>query len=62
MTHHDIHLSRRAVLKGVAGLVIGVCLPGAASAQSGAARIGVGERSATAFAPNAFVRVGTDTP
>jgi isoquinoline 1-oxidoreductase beta subunit len=60
MTHHDIHLSRRAVLKGVAGLVIGVCLPGAASAQSGAARIGVGERSATAFAPNAFVRVGTD--
>src|SRR4051812_14284086 len=60
MTDHDIRLSRRTALKGVAGLVIGICLPGAASAQSGAARIGVGERSAAAFAPNAFVRVGTD--
>jgi isoquinoline 1-oxidoreductase subunit beta len=60
MTHHDIRLSRRVALKGVAGLVIGVCLPSVTSAQSGAARVGVGERSATAFAPNAFVRVGTD--
>ena len=56
------HLSRRTVLKGLSGLVIGVHLPGAdpALAQSGAASVfkpGIGP---SAFAPNAFVRIGTD--
>src|SRR5258708_34226583 len=61
MTHHDMHLSRRATLAGMAGLVIGVCLPGAAIAQSGAARAFRGSNpAAAAFAPNAFVRVGND--
>src|SRR5712692_5500485 len=61
MTHHDMQLSRRATLAGMAGLVIGVCLPGAAFAQSGAARAFRGsDPAAAAFAPNAFVRVGSD--
>src|SRR5260370_1445772 len=61
MTHHDMHLSRRATLAGMAGLVMGVCLPGAAIAQSGAARAFRGsDPAAAAFAPNAFVRVGSD--
>jgi hypothetical protein len=39
MIAHDIVLSRRAVLTGIAGLVIGIVLPEVASArQSGAAR------------------------
>jgi isoquinoline 1-oxidoreductase beta subunit len=60
MTHHDLRLSRRAALQGIAGLVIGVCLPDAASAQSGAARAFRPGDTASAFAPNAFVRVGAD--
>jgi isoquinoline 1-oxidoreductase beta subunit len=60
MTHHDLRLSRRAALQGIAGLVIGVCLPDAASAQSGAARAFRPGDAASAFAPNAFVRVGAD--
>ncbi|MDP9136776.1 MAG: molybdopterin-dependent oxidoreductase, partial [Pseudomonadota bacterium] len=51
MVRHDLRLSRRAALKGAAGLVISLHLPyGAARAQS----------AATTFAPNAFVRVGAD--
>jgi isoquinoline 1-oxidoreductase beta subunit len=60
MTHHDLHLSRRAALQGLAGLLIGVCLPELASAQSGAARAFRPGDTASAFAPNAFVRVGAD--
>ena len=52
MTHHDLRVSRRAALKGAAGLVVAMYLPhGAAQAQS----------VATAFAPNAFIRVGADS-
>src|SRR5437016_2299295 len=61
MTHHDVRLSRRAAVQSLAGLVIGVCLPKAALAQSGAARaFSPGGASTPAFVPNAFVRVGTD--
>ena len=60
MTHCDLHLSRRAALQGLAGLLIGVCLPELASAQSGAARAFRGGDTASAFAPNAFVRVDAD--
>src|SRR5260370_6912627 len=61
MTHHDMQLSRRATLAGMAGLVIGVCLPGAARGAGGAARAFRGsDPAAAAFAPNAFVRVGSD--
>src|SRR6516164_7263751 len=60
MTHHDLNLSRRAALQGLAGLLIGVCLPEVASAQSGAARAFRPGDAASAFVPNAFVRVGAD--
>src|SRR6516164_4688820 len=60
MTHHDLNLSRRAALQGLAGLLIGVCLPEVASAQSGAARAFRPGDAASAFVPNAFVRVGSD--
>jgi len=53
--------SRRAMLKGTAGLVIGLYLPiSSAKAQSGAARAFRPGEGAAAFAPNAFVRVATD--
>ncbi|MDP9136735.1 MAG: molybdopterin-dependent oxidoreductase, partial [Pseudomonadota bacterium] len=51
MIRHDLSLSRRAVLSGAAGLVIALHLPlRAARPQS----------AAPSFAPNAFVRVGSD--
>jgi isoquinoline 1-oxidoreductase beta subunit len=54
MSHHELQLSRRAVLQGAGALVIGVCLPvrGAMGQTSRAA--------APLFAPNAFVRVAAD--
>ena len=61
-TARDLSLSRRAMLHGTAGLVIGLSLPlRVGHAQSGAAQaFRPGAASAAAFAPNAFVRVGTD--
>jgi isoquinoline 1-oxidoreductase beta subunit len=56
---HDINLSRRALLSGAGALVIGLHLPQGSKAQSGAGRI-TGAVGAAPFAPNAFVRVGTD--
>ena len=53
--------SRRSMLKGAAGLVIGLHLPlGGAKAQSGAAQVFTPDAGAAAFAPNAFVRVAAD--
>src|ERR1700730_9924631 len=60
MTHHDAGLTRRAALKGFAGLVIGSHLPLAAHGQSGAARDVRRHGASASFAPNAFIRVGTD--
>ena len=61
MAHIDTRLSRRAALKGIAGLVLGVYLPGgSARAQSGAAQILRADGTAASFAPNAFVRIGID--
>src|SRR6202040_2813535 len=60
MTHHDASLTRRAALKGAAGLVIGFHLPLAAHGQSGTTRSFGADGGAASFAPNAFVRVGTD--
>src|SRR5258708_2911523 len=61
MTHHDTHLSRRATLAGMAGLVIGVCPPGPPISPSRAPPRFRGRHPAAApFAPNAFVRVGSD--
>src|SRR5215468_6552523 len=60
MTAHDLKLSRRAALRGMAGLVIGVALPLPAFAQSGAARTFQAGSGPAAFVPNAFVRVGVD--
>src|ERR1700752_2776099 len=60
MTAHDLKLSRRAALRGMDGLVIGVALPLPALAQSGAGRAFQAGSGAAAFVPNAFVRVGVD--
>jgi isoquinoline 1-oxidoreductase beta subunit len=60
MTAHDMKLSRRSLLKGAAALVIGFHLPRGANAQSGAAQVLRPDGAAAAFAPNAFLRVGTD--
>src|SRR5438552_720668 len=61
MTQYNARLSRRAAMQGLAGLIIGVALPLPVRAQSGAARaFRPGDGDASAFVPNAFVRVGTD--
>jgi isoquinoline 1-oxidoreductase beta subunit len=60
MTIHDKHLSRRAMLKGAAGLVIAFHLPRIAKAQSGAASAFRPDGGAAVFAPNAFIRIGAD--
>src|ERR1700745_2591319 len=60
MTHHDAQLTRRAALKGVAGLVIGFHLPLPAHGQSGPARLSGADLPSSTFAPNAFIRIGTD--
>lgn len=61
MGRHEAQLTRRAALKGMAGLVIGIHLPiDAAKAQSGAAQVFTPDAGAAAFAPNAFVRIGAD--
>jgi isoquinoline 1-oxidoreductase subunit beta len=53
-------LTRRAALQGLAGLVIGIHLPALARAQSGVVRAFRPDSAAAAFAPNAFVRIGSD--
>jgi isoquinoline 1-oxidoreductase subunit beta len=54
-------LSRRSALQGMTGLVLGLCLkPDLAMAQSGAAQVLRADGSTGTFAPNAFVRIGTD--
>src|SRR5580704_2197762 len=60
MTHHDASLTRRAALKGVAGLVIGFHLPLPAHGQSGSAPRARADGVSTTFSPNAFIRIGTD--
>ncbi|WP_439499560.1 molybdopterin cofactor-binding domain-containing protein [Bosea sp. (in: a-proteobacteria)] len=59
MTVHDPNLSRRSLLKGAGALVIGLHLPLAARAQSGAAQVFRPGGDAV-FAPNAFVRIAAD--
>src|SRR5262245_15927670 len=54
-------LSRRAMLKRAAGLVLALHLPGGtARAQSVPAQAFPPAAGASPFAPNAFVRIGTD--
>ena len=60
MTHHDASLTRRAALKGVAGLVIGFHLPRSAHGKSGSAPPSRADGGSASFAPNAFIRIGTD--
>lgn len=60
MTAHDPILSRRSLLKGAGALVIGLYLPSAARAQSGAGAAFRPGGNAT-FAPNAFIRVAPDS-
>jgi isoquinoline 1-oxidoreductase beta subunit len=51
---------RRGFLKAATGLVIGLHLPLAARAQSGAAKVLGADSGQAGFAPNAFLRIGTD--
>jgi isoquinoline 1-oxidoreductase subunit beta len=60
MAHYDARLTRRDALKGVAGLVIGLHLPLSAHGQSGSVRRARAHRGSASFAPNAFIRIGTD--
>jgi isoquinoline 1-oxidoreductase subunit beta len=60
MTHYDARLTRRAALKGAAGLVIGFNLPLPAHGQSSSARPSGADARSVTFAPNAFIRIGTD--
>ena len=60
MTVHQRNLSRRSLLQGAAGLVIAFHLPREANAQSGAASIFRPDGNTGVFAPNAFIRIGTD--
>jgi isoquinoline 1-oxidoreductase subunit beta len=61
MQHESRRLSRRTALKGMTGLVLGLCLkPGSGIAQSGVAQVLRPDGSTGGFAPNAFVRIGTD--
>jgi isoquinoline 1-oxidoreductase beta subunit len=60
MTHHDARPTRRAVLEGAAGLVIGFHLPLVAHAQSVTAQSSRPADGPATFAPNAFIRIGTD--
>jgi isoquinoline 1-oxidoreductase beta subunit len=60
MAHHDASLTRRAALKGVAGLVIGFHLPLHAHGQPGSVRPARAEAGSATFAPNAFIRINTD--
>ena len=57
--------SRRTVLKSIggvgAGLILGVQLPSAAEAESGAAAVIKGDAGTAVFAPNAFVRIAPDS-
>ena len=48
--------SRRSFLQGVSGLTLGFCLP----AMAAPAAAGKAVPAAPAFAPNAFLRIGTD--
>ena len=54
MTIHQRNLSRRSMLQGMAGLVIAFHLPREVRAQAAPAA------GTSAFAPNAFIRIGTD--
>jgi isoquinoline 1-oxidoreductase beta subunit len=60
MARHDARLTRRAALKGAAGLVIGFQLPLTGHTQSGSARSSRTDGGSATFAPNAFIRIGTD--
>ena len=60
ITHRDARLTRRATLKGAAGLVIGFHLPLPAHGQSGSTRLSGADAGSASFAPNAFIRIGTD--
>ena len=55
-----VHPTRRGVLAGAGALVLGVALPVRGRAQSGAAAVIQGDGTASAFAPNAFIRVAPD--
>jgi isoquinoline 1-oxidoreductase subunit beta len=62
MRHEQPRLSRRTALKSATGLVLGLCLkPGSGLAQSGLGqRLSPHGSTRIAFAPNAFVRIGSD--
>lgn len=55
------NLSRRRFLQGGAGLTLGFCLPGlATAAAAGPGKAGDGLAAPVIFEPNAFLRIGAD--
>ncbi|AYH45444.1 xanthine dehydrogenase family protein molybdopterin-binding subunit [Azoarcus sp. DN11] len=54
------NVSRRDFLKASAGLTLGLMLPGVDSLAAATGSKGAAADAAPAFAPNAFVRIGTD--
>ena len=54
------NLSRRRFLQGSAGLTLGFCLPGLATAAGGPGQAGEAAATPTSFEPNAFLRIGAD--
>lgn len=54
------NFSRRRFLQGSAGLTLGFCLPTLADAAPAPGRVGAGAPSPAEFAPNAFLRIGSD--
>lgn len=52
-----VNVSRRRFVQGVGGLALGVCIGPAAAAAS---KKKAGAATPTAFAPNAFIRIGSD--
>jgi isoquinoline 1-oxidoreductase beta subunit len=56
-----VKIDRRDFLKAGAGLTLGVALPQALAQMAGPGQGGSSAAAASAFEPNAFVRIGTDS-
>ncbi len=54
------NLSRRRFLQAGGGLTLGFVLPVALAAEAGPGKAGSGLAAAVDFAPNAFLRIGSD--
>lgn len=60
MSMRIVNFSRRRFLQAGSGLTLGFALPAAAAEQAGPGKAGDMPAAAAGFAPNAFLRIGTD--